>query len=504
MKKRFALLLALILALGATSAIAEYEEHIDISATYVDRGATQVDDMYHFFCDHFNMDIEMIGIPWSSMKDTNSVMIMGGSMYDWMMIEWDYNTYVSYVEQGLIKALPADYAEKYPDIERAIAASGIKDYLTVDGVVYGVPMPILFNFASQDYYLNMMAVFYRADWAKELGFEWGDSVTISEFEAYLKACVEKDMAGNGQTIGLSSAHTNATYLNILSEGYGDFINVEGEYVWGPTLDGVVEGIEHLKESYQNGLIDPDYYALDSFTAQNKLPAGLSAALYQTGTAANYQIILDAATAAGMEDAEDKIKPIMLTDDEGVWHGGEVKNFWCVNVFRPDLDEEAYERTLQMLNYLYTQEAEEVINMGIQGIDWDVDEAGYYVSKMDTAQYSNVRQKYPSGWFWRDASICLDEFDLVNPSYSQKVLDAINGVFDFRYASAAEHGYLKRDNKVEYMSTEAKKNYSVDINTEITRIVCDNNIAIEDVGTEWQKFIDANAAIWQPVVDDLNK
>lgn len=503
MKKMLALLLAALMILSALPALAEYEDHVSFSATYVDRGSTKVDDMYKFFCDQFNIDIDMIGIPWSAMKDTNSVMIMGGTMYDWMMIEWDYNTFLSYVEQGLIKEFPENFRETYPNIARAMDASGVGDYMYVDGVAYGVPMPILFNFAPQSFYLNMMAAYYRADWAKELGFEWGASVTISEFEKYLKACVEKDMAGNGQTLGLSSAGTVGAYLNLYNDAYSAFVKVGDEYVWGPATDGVTDGIKALKTAYDAGLIDPDFYALDTFSAQNKLPAGLSAAAYQTGTATNYQIILDAAAAAGVENPVEKIKPIMLTDDQGVWHGGEVKNFWCINVFRPDLDDKTFNRILSLLDYLYTEEAEEVINMGIQGVDWDKDENGNYTSML-SPEFANIRQKYPSGWFWRDTAICLDEFDLVNPTYSQQVLENINAVYDFRYASAEKNGYFARDNKVAFLSTEAMRNYSVDITTEITRLVCDENITLDQIDAEWQKFIAANAGIWQPVLDDLNK
>lgn len=503
MKKILALVLAMLMLLSLVPTLAEYDEHITFSATYVDRGSTAKDAMYDFFCDQFNVDIEMIPIAWSALNDTNSVMIMGGTMYDWMMITWDYSTYRTYMEQGLIKPLPENFRELYPNIARAFDASGVGDYLYYDdGLAYGTPMPIFFNFASRPYSLNMMAVYYRVDWAEELGFDWGASVTVSEFEEYLRACVANDMCGNGQTIGLSSAGTIGMYMNVLAEGYNGFNLVDGQYVWGPTMDGVTDAIKYIKTIYEEGLIDPDFYALDTFSAQNKLPAGMTSALYQTGTATNYQIILDAAASAGMENAVEKIKPVMLTDENGVWHGGEVKNFWCINVFRPDLDDETYARILSLLDYLYSKEAEEVFNMGIKGVDWDVDAEGYYVSMLEE-EYSNIREKYPSGWFWRDTAICLDEFDLVNPTYSKAVLDNINAVYDFRYQSAEKNGYRAIDNKVNFLNTEAMRNYSVDIDSEITRIVCDDTISMDDVEAQWATFIEQNAGLWQPVVNDLN-
>ena len=93
---------------------------------------------------------------------------------------------------------------------------------------------------------------------------------------------------------------------------------------------------------------------------------------------------------------------------------------------------------------------------------------------------------------------------MNPSYSKQVLENINAVYDFRYASAEENCYLKRDNKVAYLDSEAMRNYSVDINGEVMRLVCDENISLEQIEAEWQKFIQANAGLWQPVVNDLNE
>lgn len=115
----------------------------------------------------------------------------------------------------------------------------------------------------------------------------------------------------------------------------------------------------------------------------------------------------------------------------------------------------------------------------------------------------MRQKYPSGWFWRDTAVCLDEFDLVNPTYSKEVLDSINAMYDFRYAQAEEYGYRALDNHVTYLDSEAMSNYSVDIGGEAVRIICDANIDMESVESEWDSFIEENRPIWEPVLEDLN-
>ena len=36
------------------------------------------------------------------------------------------------------------------------------------------------------------------------------------------------------------------------------------------------------------------------------------------------------------------------------------------------------------------------------------------------------------------------------------------------------------------------------------ISCDDTITLDQVEAEWQKFIEANRPIWEPVVEDLNQ
>lgn len=504
MKKILAILLACVLLLSNVSALAEYERNIKFTATYVDRAATEVDEVYHFFCDRFNIDVEPIPVAWAAIPETNSVMIMGGTMYDVMTVPNDYGTVLSYAEQGLIKPLPEGWQEKYPNIAKAFEVGAVGDYFTVDGLTYAVPNVTYMNFIEEDYVLSVIGTYYRADWAKELGFDFGSTVTVSEFNAYLKACVEKDMAGNGQTIGLATPYANTFYADMHTpvDKLGDFVNVDGTYVWGPTVEGTVEGIKAAKQYYEEGLIDPDYFTLDAFAGQNKFSSGLAAATHQTLSAGNYELIVSNAQAAGIENPIEKIKPIVVTDDAGKLHINQVTNFNWVKVFNPELDDEAFDRILQLYDYLYTREAELVYNMGLEGVDWAEVEDGVFESYLEE-EYEAARFKYPSIWFWFNTAIFAEDLQLINPATNADIRNAIAECVSARYALTKEHGYSKVDEKVQYLDTEAKRNYSVDISGEMSRLICDKTIPMDQVEAEWNAFIDANQGIWQPVVDDLN-
>ena len=54
--------------------------------------------------------------------------------------------------------------------------------------------------------------------AEKLGITIGDIITLKDYEAYLKACIDNDMAGNGNTIGLTDDPGNLCNLFMLFSG----------------------------------------------------------------------------------------------------------------------------------------------------------------------------------------------------------------------------------------------------------------------------------------------
>lgn len=506
MKRIFALLLTLTMVCSLTSALAaDTLAPVSFTATYYQSAQAQKDAVYDYFCDKFNVDIDMIGVSPDSLNETNNIMIPAGTMYDWMLWDFNYTTYASYVDQGLLKPLPQGWEEKYPNLFGAMQVNGILEKLYIDGQVYAIPKTIYYNFAKGDTALWHMMLYYRTDWLETLGMEpWGDTVTISQVMDFCKAAVEKDMAGNGNTIGLCGSTNHLTTLLMqMYNGYFDtFTAVDGKYVWGPTLDKTVDGIANIKKLYSEKLLDPDFYLATRDAAQNLFCSGMAACNYTNGTVSNFTSILKNAKAAGIADAEKNIRSVVVTDDQGVWRGAETSNYWLASIFSPSLDDAKFDRILSLIDYLFTEEAELIINMGLEGVDWEKDGNGGYKILMESS-YANVREKYPSCWFWRFMALCPDEFSLVNPAENQAVQQAVNAAYEARTLSAAKNGYVKLDYNVNFLGTQSKADYSVNIVDEVVRIAVDEKITQENIAKEWNSFIENYRQIWQPVADDLN-
>ncbi len=511
MKKLFSSLLVCLMILSTCNAAlaeANFEEPIAITANYyMTEMASADDDVYRHFADKFNIEIDMNGISSDAWVSTNNIMISGGNMYDWMSWEFDYATYISYVDQGLLKPLPEGWEERYPTLYKAMEASGIMEQLYVDGQIYAIPHTIYLNYTTGDVaFPHQQTILYRADWLEELGMgPWGETVTVSEMMDFCRAAVEADMAQNGQTIGLCGSEDALTGLimNLFNTQYDKpMLGEDGQYIWGPTAPGVTDGIVYYKSLYESGAIDPDFYLTSRYDAQNDFSAGLAAVICTNGTITNIVDMYKAVDTATVGDPYEIMKCTVLVDDEGVWHGNETTNFWLVSLFNAEMDDAALERTLYLIDYLYTPEAELIVNMGIEGVDWQENEDGSFESLLDP-QYEAARYKYPSCWFWRFSALCPDEFSFINPTEDQVVQERVNALYATRAALAEEYGYTPLDAKVTYLTGEAMDNYSVNVMEEVVRIVVDANITADQVETEWTNFIEDYRNMWQPVIDALN-
>ena len=504
MKRIVALLTALALLGVCLAAYADEPGRVRVTASYLDFGPVDPSDAVNrLITDRFQLDIQMVALPYSGHVNEINLMANGGTLLDWMTSEFNYDYYLSWARGGLVKPMPLGWEEAYPNIYAAAVASGILDKLYVDGRVYCLPEVVYFNYVSSHVALNHTGVFYRADWLRALGMEpFGDTVTISQLTEFCRRAVEADLAGDGRTLGLTSAGGTivSQIMQLFDSRYAEFARRDGQYVWIPSTAPVPEGIRYLKELYQAGVINPDFYLeTNSTEARFDFTSGRAAAYLGTQNPSNVlDFVLSSAAEAGIDEGVDMA---VLTDDSGKWCGTQSDNFWQVNLFRPNLDDNTFSRLLALMDWMYTQEFEEIENMGLEGVDWTRDGEGRYVI---LSQYDSIRSLYPSITFWYCRAIAEDEFGLVSPSSDPAVLSRINAMYEARARSAERFGYEPLDMDYAYYDSDTKSRYAVDVNQEILRIVVDERIAPEDVAEAWSEVVEAARGQWEPLTEELNQ
>lgn len=505
MKKMIAFMLASAMLMPTTAYASEngaYDEHVEFSNSFLwmEEGTDYTDeDLYRWVSDTFNVDIDVRFIANSNHSETLRTWIQGDTLPDaaiWS--EFNMPEYKSYAEQGLISPLPDGWEEDYPNLYQMVLKTGIYENLKIDGKTYAIPHAVYCNFVDVEAPVPVAeTTYYRKDWAEELGFDFAgkDTVTVSEFEEYLKACVENDMSGTG-TVGIATDSNELldqylVMLKGLDADYNSFIRDDEvqQYVWTPEAeaDEIVEGITELRDWYQNGLIDPDFYNADYATAQNKFTAGMAAAYLGRGHVHGI-IGLKNELEAANEDLtyEDTVGMVTVTNDDGSFYFVEQTNYYTHTIFSPNLDETTMARILSIMDFFSTKEGQYYMYCGVKGQDWDYDENGEVASGIE----------YPSSMMWCFMSIVSDDFSFGNPIYPKDIRETSIDMIE----RLKETGTPKEYNyEYQFYSSDAKSYYSVDEKSKIVELITSD----VDIADGWTEFINQFDAMVNPILEDLN-
>ena len=503
MKKIVALVLAVMLLLSAASALAEFDQKVSFTVCTSQTQAAgdyNSDKLAKYVQEKFNVDYEVWPIAYDSQNEKVRVWINSESMPSlnaWM--DWNISEYSEYVDQGLLGALPEGWEQDYPNLHRMIEKTGLMDKLTIDGKLYAVPNAVFGVFLDMDPITNHSTTWYRADWAEQLGYHFGDTATFAEFRKYLEDCIANNMSGMDATYGLvgTSDYVNSFFFDATGVDYDGFMETEDGMVWGPTLEKVPETIKMIRDWYQSGLIYPDYYMLSSTDAPEYFYVGNCAALRKDGPVSAY-----VATAEGLEENgidPSVAKPILLTGDDGVVHAQETTNYWTLIIFNPDNDAETMARLCSIIDWLYSEEGILCCQMGVPGVEWDYDAEGkpYYLDAAIGEDGKVISQwdRNPSYRIWRQLGMLSDDFNFVSPAYDPALQEQCKHSYELKAAGEV----LPYNYDYAFYSSETKNVYSVDIKSGVTEVV----IGTDDVDKAWQKFIDDNRGMWEPLLNELN-
>ncbi|NLO16348.1 MAG: hypothetical protein GX123_09975 [Clostridiales bacterium] len=519
--KRIAVL-ALILALMTTSVFAEdlikkynvsaYDttDHVTfaINSTHSNSDMDyKGDNLYKTLSSLFNFEYDVWPVSKDSQNEKLRVWINSGTMPD--IVTWrnfDYQEYSIYAEQGLLGALPKGWEATYPNLFEMFKLTGLYEQMKMDdGLVYGIPHATFARFSGMDTVVNHVTVYYRKDWAESVGvstyFEDG-VVTLSELAEYNRLCIEKDVAGNGNTLGLCVDPEYMTEFFMLFSGtnYDTFQRGENGYEWCYSQESVLDAIKLANQWYNDGLIDPDFYLKPSADAIAGFNSGIGASMYHNCAISSYMGYKTTFSESTGLDSNEVMGIAVISDDSGVTKAIQTANYWSATFLKPNIQEATLTRLLSLMDWFCTEEGQLTAVCGPWGEAWDYDGNGDVVmltQKDENGKYPGTADLYKSYNIFRSMGILPDDFSFVNPSNDPLV---VQDVFTM-YAAKQTGDIIPLDYDYEFFSSDNKANYSLKLEEEVTRLaILQPGL---DIRAEWQKFIDANKGIWQPVIDDLN-
>lgn len=210
---------------------------------------------------------------------------------DFPDIIWVDNSSQSFInwaspEQDLIwnlDELMLGNEDRYPYLTKLIYSDQYKNISYYDGGHYFVPNV---NTATA------WAIYYRADWLKEIGFvdENGNAkapVTLDEFEQVMEGFTAKNKFGNQQTWGISP-NTDAFYTNSL---YGAFdvtpdwdIDEKGSVSYMYTNEKIKPYLEWMHAMYEKGWIQPTFNENKAFQDREHWYSGKVGCIMTNGEA----------------------------------------------------------------------------------------------------------------------------------------------------------------------------------------------------------------------------
>ena len=492
----------------------DFSEHMDISFAGVQvRDALNYNDdndYYKMWSERFNITYDVTSLSFESWVERLNTWINADDLPDWSVWNFNAGDAINYAEQGLVKRMPDDWREKYPNLAAAANCCEANAFYEKElGGMYFFFRPVFATNYPADVITSHMSVWLRKDWAEEAGYDLSknlesNTITISEFLAYCQAI--KD-AGICEYPWYNPSGTVGTVLGSICDhdgvvGNSYYLGEDGKYHWGPAEEesGVKEALRKIKEAYDTGLLYKEFYTLNSGDDKGHFYAkGDCAALDGEGMAVwmdNFDKEMQ--TNLGISYWDTAVT-LIITDDNGVAHGDPSQNFWCCNIISPNISDEKLDRILTMWDYGCTEQGQLEIRLGIEGVDWEKNEDGSVTNLLVDTEWGNADTKYTSTYpIYGNMFILSDDFSFVNPSFTQRARDRVTELYQSRAEVTSIRGKTVDWDLASYSSQELNQASMIYADEYANLITQDG-----DFDANYDKWVQDKMSLIQPVLDDLN-
>lgn len=496
---------------GTETAQKNYEKHYEFTASspfFLETGIDYMDKLSKKILENFNMTLEAVPVSLSDFNDKNRVWISSGDMPDIVHANLVYPDYKQFVEQELIRALPDNYETRYPNMTKAIAATGVDATLKErhDGKLYCTPKPIFFEpFVSP--FGDHGTVYYRKDWAEKLGLPVKDVYTIEEALNMAKAFKEKDPNGNGagKTIGLAIEPANMMtfFVRPYNTGWNTFYKKDGKYVWGPAATESLEGLKLLKKYYQDGTLYKDFFTIKvRGEVEAMFNAGLTGLMWNGGAFGNVKRLYSAFAKENPDkDPYAAIGMANILGPDNKIHTTEFMNLQSISYFNPNMEEDKYERILDLIDYVATPDVQNLIHLGFEGEDYTKDGDKIVITRQKDKEGNPVpmAELNPSYYLWGMLIIAWDDFTVRDPSTDPRLIEANKKLWTDRTTNG---NMLRADyDRTFFTAPNYDKAVSVtnNVQNDFTEIVVNQ----QDIEAAWKKYISENGKLIGDALNELN-
>ncbi|MFV0518748.1 MAG: extracellular solute-binding protein [Lachnospirales bacterium] len=483
-----------------------YDEQLSISLAVLDNVTDEQweNDFHKYFEDKFNIDWDYNYVEWGSWAEKLRVWINANDLPDVSIWDYNYTDAKDYVEQDLLYKFPDDWKEKWPNVAKAYEASPLNLELEEQfGGTYVLLRPIFVNHSLTNPPVNQVGVIgIRKDWAEAVGFELKDAYTIDEMFEYARLVKEQDPGALGDKlipICFDPANSLTSFVSATSNHgrletafyQGD----DGTYQWGGADQETLEGLKLYQQAYNEGLLDQEFFQLND-NDKEKFYVNGTVAVYHMGGVADFRQTVDTEMRTNLGVTSDDVvhEAILLGNDEKYHNIVLGSNYWSSLILSPDITDENFNRFMDFLDYTCTDEGQNIVNMGFEGVDWEVNENGEAVSILEGM---SVTEKY--GPRIESLYILEDDFAVINPAIKAEYRDRMKTLAEAKL-EYGEGEYSEIDWNVELNSSREKNQAQLDYATEYANLILKDG----DLETNWNEWVNSKMSVIQPYIDVLNE
>lgn len=498
-----------------------YDTHVDLS--WYKEGITgheinyDGDALGQFWQDKFNVTIDLTA---ATMDDSDwnerlRIWINSGDMPDVAHWGFNYGELADYAAQDAVYRFPDDWKERWPNVaasqEYVPGAAVAEEKL---GGTYVLFRTIFANHRPSERLSYHALLYMRKDWMEACGVEIKDTYSPSELEEIATKFKEMDPGNVGsqlvpisiRTYDVPKIYPGTVFPESINVGDGYYKDENGQFQWAPADERTLEGLEKYQNLYTSGLLDPEFYTLTRYEGTEKFYIGGTAGIVlDDGMGYMIQSRMEDGLQKNLGlDPDEALHIAQLVGEDGKYYYREDMNFYGSIIFSPDITDEQFERAMDILDFCCTEEGQEIINMGFEGEDWELDENGEYVSLLPNEITGNASSilgsKYPSADVFFGGIILGDDFQFVTPNYTKETRDIISHFYELRDELSDETTLLPREYDYEFYSSRAKTQANMDLSEEYAQLILKDG----DLETNWKNWVDEKMQLVQPLLDELNQ
>ena len=285
-----------------------------------------------------------------------------------------------------------------------------------------------------------------------------------------------------------------------SQSPADFyVGEDGKYKWGPADQETLEGLKLYQQAFQEGLLHPEFYTLKENEDLEDFYVAGTAAITCEGGLGYYQNLYGKSIQENLDlDPEEVMHFACVLGNDGKYHSPEIINFWTANIFSPEMEEEKFERIMDIFDYSTTEEGQYSIRMGIKGTDWEEEGDGSFKTLLPDGE--TVDSKYDSIMpLYMNMLILSDDFDMINPSYPESYRERTKRQYELRSEHSDETTLVPTDWDSYFHDSPSRRKVAFDYAAEYAQLILKDG----DIEKNWGEWVEEKMQLVQPVLDELN-